>query len=268
MAKSHLAVLFAACHAQGLVDLKDPAPVPEWSSPGDPRGAITFEHLIEMRDGLDFVEEYTDEDRSDVLEMLYGAGQADCARYAALRPARHEPGTRFNYSSGTSNILSRALGEVLEGPEAMRVALASCLFEPVSMRSAQPGFDEAGTWVASTNLHAVAYDYARFGLMLCRGGVAGGRRVVPQAWVDRWRTPRSQDDQGRWYSAHFWVMGDRFGTFYASGYEGQSITVCPPLDLVIVRLGSTPQSRKGALVDWRCRLIDQVATELGHAPSS
>ena len=56
-----------------------------------------------MRDGLDFVEDYVDAGRSDVIEMLFGAGQDDVAHYAANRPLAHTPGTIFNYSSGTSN---------------------------------------------------------------------------------------------------------------------------------------------------------------------
>ena len=49
------------------------------------------------------------------------------------------------------------------------------------------------------------------------------------------------------------------GTFRASGYEGQSITICPPLDLVVVRLGKTPFEREPNLVPWRAAMVEAFA---------
>ncbi len=45
-----------------------------------------------MRDGLDFVESYEDDRVSDVIEMLFGDGQADMAHFAADRPLAAPPG--------------------------------------------------------------------------------------------------------------------------------------------------------------------------------
>jgi CubicO group peptidase (beta-lactamase class C family) len=267
MAKSILGLLVAQLVDDGLLGLDDALEVPEWP-PGDPRSAITLEHALEMRDGLDFAEDYVDDAHSDVIEMLYGAGAADVAAYAASRPLAHRPGERFSYSSGTSNLISRHLGLRLGGTAAMRSALSERIFEPCAMGSAEPGFDEAGTFVASSYVHATARDWARLGLMLCRGGVAQGRRLVAESWVDRWRTPASHDEEGYGYSAHFWAHDDEFGTFYLAGFEGQSVVVCPPLDLVIVRLGSTPHERKEHLMAWRRRLIEEVAASAAPPASA
>ncbi len=256
MAKSLLAVLLAMVADERAIDLDAAPSVPEWSDADDPRRAITWRNLLEMRDGLDFVEDYTDEGRSDVIEMLFGSGKADCAHFAADRPLLVEPGALFNYSSGTSNIVSRSLGDLLGGEAVMRAALEKRIFAPLSMRSATPTFDEAGTFLASSYVHATAEDFARFGLFLCRGGVVSGERLLRASWIDTFRTPVSLDEDGSIYSAHFWVLGDPYGSFYASGFEGQSITVCPALDLVIVRLGSTPTERKEHLLEWRRRIID------------
>ena len=49
--------------------------------------------------------------------------------------------------------------------------------------------------------------------------------------------------------------GDTLGTFRASGYEGQSITVCPTNDLVVVRLGRTPAARYPDLTRWRADVV-------------
>ena len=50
--------------------------------------------------------------------MLFGAGQADVAAYAAALPLDHPPDSVFNYSSGTTNIVSRIVGQAVGGGEA------------------------------------------------------------------------------------------------------------------------------------------------------
>jgi CubicO group peptidase (beta-lactamase class C family) len=97
MAKSMLHAVVGMLVAEGRLVLEDPAPVPEWQAPGDPRRTITLQHLLDMRDGLDFTEEYVDAQASDVMQMLFGEGRADMAAFAADRPLAAEPGTRFNY---------------------------------------------------------------------------------------------------------------------------------------------------------------------------
>ncbi len=62
------------------------------------------------------------------------------------------------------------------------------------------------------------------------------------------------------YGAHWYgVAGDTLGTFRAAGYEGQSITVCPAPDLVVVRLGKTAHEREDFLVPWRAAMVQAFA---------
>ena len=240
---------------EGALSLDGPAPVPEWSDPSDPRHAITIQDLLEMRDGLDFTEEYVDAQASDVIEMLFGEGRTDVAAFASGRGARWGAGERFSYSSGTTNVLAGILRRTVgPGPE-MEAWLQDRLFGAIRATSVSPGFDEAGTWVASSYVHATARDYARFGELQLRDGVWAGRRILPEGWVDHGRRPRSADEDGSLYGAHWWVEGDDWGTFRASGYEGQSIVISPGLDLVLVRLGKTPEERSEALAGWRRRVV-------------
>jgi CubicO group peptidase (beta-lactamase class C family) len=233
--------------------------VPTWSGAEDPRRAITLEHLLAMRDGLDFVEDYVDAGRSDVIEMLFGAGAGDCAAFAADRPALAPPGERFNYSSGTSNIVSGIVARTVGPGDPYATLVRERLLDPIGMRTATPRFDDAGTWVASSYVHATARDFARFGTLYLRDGVWEGRRLLPAGWVDHGRAERSVDEEGRRYGAHWWVAGDGHGTFSAVGYEGQRIAVSPALDLVVVRLGKTPAEGYPALDRWRADLTDALA---------
>jgi CubicO group peptidase (beta-lactamase class C family) len=256
MAKSMLHAVVGLLVGDGSLDLDGPADVAEWSDPDDPRHAITVRQLLAMRDGLDFVEDYVDERISDVIEMLFGAGQDDMAHFAADRPLAAPPGTRFNYSSGTSNIISSVVARAVGHGAPYEEYLRARLFGPIGMRSAEPEFDPAGTWVASSYVRATARDFARFGLLYLRDGNWDGDRLLPEGWVDYGRTVQSVDPEDGPYAAHWWgVAGDTLGTFRASGYEGQSITVCPTLDLVVVRLGKTAAAHYPDLTRWRADVV-------------
>lgn len=268
MAKSMLHAALGVLVGRGRLDVDAPAPVPAWRSEGDPRRLITVEHLLSMRDGLDFVEDYEDDRISDVIHMLFGAGQDDVAAYATARPPAAPPGAHFNYSSGTSNILSWILGGLTGGGEAVVGFLEDDLFGPIGATTATPSLDGAGTWIASSYVHATAQDFARFGYLYLRDGEWDGCRILPPGWVDHGRRPRSVDPEGLGYGAHWWVVGDDHGSFAATGYEGQQIVVCPGLDAVLVRLGKTPAARYPDLRRWRARVLATVADATSAAGTS
>ncbi len=253
MAKSVVQAWIGLLVGDGRLSLDQRAPVAAWSAPGDPRAAVTIGHLLAMRDGLAFVEDYTEGHPSDVIEMLWGAGAADVAAFAADRPLAHAPGARFNYSSGTTNILARIAGDLVgDGPEGATAYLRERLFDPIGMTSVQLRFDPAGTFVGSSSLFATARDYARFGLLYLRDGRWDGRRLLPAGWVDRARRPQGVDPDNGWsYGEQWWVVGDELGGFWANGYAGQSILCVPALDLVVVRLGRSDPSHADALRSWR-----------------
>jgi CubicO group peptidase (beta-lactamase class C family) len=242
----------------GLLDLDAPAPVPEWA--GDARSAITLRQLLHMTSGLRFVEDYVDDTISHCIDMLFGAGQADVAAYAAALPLDYEPGTVFSYSSGTTNIICRIVGEAVGGgEEGMRAFMARELFEPLGMTSADPRFDAAGTFIGSSFLYCTARDFARFGQLYLADGVWDGRRLLPKGWVDFARTPAPAPVEEEFgYGAHWWLWdGHGFpGTFAAHGYEGQYIIVRPDRDLVVVRLGKTPTEVRPPVIEHLQELLD------------
>jgi CubicO group peptidase (beta-lactamase class C family) len=246
MAKSITHALLGILVMQGRLDIDAPAPVTEWAN--DDRRSITIRQLLEMRSGLRFVEDYVDAGVSHCLEMLFGAGKDDVAAFAASLPLDHEPGSVWNYSSGTTNIVARIVGDLVGGGEAtMRQFMNDELFTPLGMASADPRFDSAGTFIGSSFLYATARDFARFGLLYLRGGVWDGRRLLPDGWVDDARRLTARDPDGLFdYGTHWWVWRGEPDVFAAHGYEGQFIACVPSLDLVIVRLGKTPAEQRAA----------------------
>ncbi len=285
MAKSITHALVGILAADGVLDLEASAPVPEWADPTDPRHEITLDQMLRMVDGLNFCESYalpataaitgdtgpTDAVPVEVpfshcIDMLFGTGAGDHAGYAASRPLAHTPGSVFNYSSGTANIVARIVcdvvsDEVLAGSqsaarsEAARSWMREHLFDPIGMTSADPSFDAAGNFVGSSYLHATARDYARFGLLYLRGGQWDGRQILPRDWTDYARRPRGVDDDGNAYGSHWWVDEDGRGTFRASGYEWQRVMCVPATDLVIVRLGKTLEVNYDTPATWMKALI-------------
>ncbi len=249
MAKSFTHALVGLLEAQGRLSLHDPMPVPEWQAADDPRRAITWHDMLRMRDGLDFVEDYVDGGVSDVIAMLFGEGRGDAGAYAAAKPLAHAPGAHFNYSSGTTNVICRALGRIVGGgPTGMLRFMHQHLFDPLGMRTPTPRFDAAGTFIGSSFLLATPHDFARFGLLYLRGGEWDGAQLLPRAWVDYARSPSYVDDE-QGYGAHWWLHPERNGWFMASGYDGQRILVAPDKDLVLVRLGRTDADHAPAI--WR-----------------
>jgi CubicO group peptidase (beta-lactamase class C family) len=266
MAKSVLHMIFGTLVDEGRLDPDQLAPVPEWSDPTDPRHQIRIRDLLSMRDGLDFLEEYEIGKESDILEMLWGEGQENMAAYTASRPLAHDPGSRFSYSSGSTNILSRIVADQVGHGETYNEYLHSRLFEPLGMREPVAGFDGAGVFVASSFLHAQALDFAKFGLLYLRGGLWESEQLVSREWAATAQVPFSLDEEdGSFYSWQWWVTGDEFGTYLASGYEGQRIIVVPGLDAVVVRLGHTPSENYPALREWSNRVLDVLASS--YTPS-
>jgi CubicO group peptidase (beta-lactamase class C family) len=256
MAKSFL---HAAVGIVGL-DVDAPANVPSWRD--DERASIRLDDLLCMRDGLEWAEDYVDAGASNVIEMLFGEGADDVVAYAESRPRALPPGERFNYSSGTSNIVSGIVARAVGWSKAYESFLQTHLLHPIGIGSARLGFDAAGAWIGSSYLYAPAREFAKFGLLYLRDGTWDGRRILPEGWVDHGRRARSVDESdGRVHGAHWWVVPDDLGTWWASGYDGQSILLCPALDLLVVRLGrSTHADAPDALFDWRARMVRAFST--------
>jgi CubicO group peptidase (beta-lactamase class C family) len=255
-AKSMVHATAGVLVGDGRLDPTAPAAVPAWG--GTPKSAISLLDLLEMRSGLRFVESYVEGEQSHCLDMLFGDGADDHAAYAAQLPLDHLPGTVWNYSSGTSNIICRVLGDVVGGGEqGMREFLDQRLFGPAGMPDADPRFDAAGTWAGSSYVYAPARQFARFGELYLNDGVVGGARVLPEGWVDHARTVVAHDPEtGFGYGRHWWIWPDQPGSLAAHGYEGQYVLVLPERDAVLVHLGKTDSSVRDRLVARLRRIVE------------
>lgn len=248
--KSIMGTLVGLLVDDGMLTLDAPAPVPQWQGVDDPRRVITLRQLLNMSSGLSFVETY--KPGSDSIRMLFAS--ADMAADAAGLPLKNPPGTVFDYSSGTSNILSaivfRTTGGTLEG--VTRFA-TDRLFKPAGMTSVLIAPDESGVPVGSSYGYATARDWARYGLLHLNGGKAGNRQLLSKGWLDFALSPTAAVSR-RPYGGQIWLncVGQngrqRFSSlptdmFMAMGHNQQMVAIIPSRNTVIVRLGWTPDDR-------------------------
>lgn len=245
VAKSFTNALVGILVGRGKLTLNAPAPIAEWHSDNDPRAAITLDNLLRMSSGLEFEEDYT-KVKSDTTFQFVGG---DVAGFSAAKPLEAAPGTRWQYSTGTSNILGRivrqAAGDTL--PESFAFPRRA-LFDKLGMRNTVIEVDAAGNFVGGSFVFASVRDYARLGLLYLNDGMWNGERILPEGWVAYTRTPTPHAPAERSYGAQFWLntgtdpavrrwplLPD--DTFAMNGHQGQHVVIVPSRDAVVVRVG-------------------------------
>jgi CubicO group peptidase (beta-lactamase class C family) len=220
------------------------APIAEWRGADDPRREIEIEHLMRMTTGLALDETNSGFDLSSQMLYLYD----DMAEPAVQAPLIAPPGTRWAYSSPSTQILARIIRDAVGGPEqTLRFAWRE-LFNPLGMRNVTLEFDGSGTLQGSSAMLASARDWARFGLLYLQDGMAGDKRILHEDWVDLSAAATLDTD----YGAGFWTnrseherakgriaMGIPRDAFFASGDLGQRIVILQSQRMVIVRLGDS-----------------------------
>ncbi len=252
VAKSFVNALIGIMVKDSILDIHVPMDIPEWQ--GDGRKAITIHDLMQMQSGLKWNEDYGT--RSDVNIMLHC--ESDMGLFALSKPLEYEPGTHWQYSSGTANIVMRYLRSRFSSDEAFLSYMHSRLFAPLGIFGTVFEQDMSGTPLGSSYLYATAKDFARFGQMFLDDGCVGSERILPEGWVDYTRTPAAAS--GNHYGAFFWL--NRNGKFpdvpkdmyYSDGHDGQNIFIFPSHQLVVVILGYSPKPDN--LIDFNALLRD------------
>lgn len=244
LTKSVVNALIGILTVQGLVTPSFPAPIPEWRGAKDPRREIEVEHLMRMTTGLALDETNSGFDPSSQMEYLHN----DMAGFAVNAAMIAPPGTRWAYSSPTTELLARIIRDAVGGPEKTLAFAWRELFNPLGMRHVTLEFDGVGTLQGSSYMLASARDWARFGLLYLNDGEIGGHRILQEDWVGFSASATLDTD----YGAGFWTnrsehenakgrvrLGIPRDAFFASGDLGQRIVIIPSQRLVIVRLGDS-----------------------------
>lgn len=250
MAKSLLATTLGVAYGQGRFRLD--APAAAYYPPFAAHPQVKIGHLLNWASGLDWQEDYEYAPlKSSVVAMLYTRGRSDMAAFTAAHSADAEPGERFRYSSGDSNVLAAALKNMV-GEQAYADYPWRALFDPLGITTAVWERDAAGTFVGSSYAYMSARDLARVGLLMQRDGRWGEQQLLPRAWVEFNRTPfanyqpQADKPDEAVPGGHWWLNAAVAGarkpwvdapadSFAALGHWGQGLYVLPSEKLVVVR---------------------------------
>jgi len=226
-----------------------------WNADG--RKKISLNDLLHMESGLEWEEVYSE--ISTATNMLYNS--EDNGGLAMNQPLEFDPGTYWEYSSGTSNIISKYLRNQFTNYDDYLRFPHKRIFEKLNMANTTMEVDESGGYIGSSYCYATTRDWARFGTFYLRDGVWNGERLLPEGWVDYTKTPAKTSD-GR-YGAHFWTnAGSKYykdaplDMYSANGYEGQRVFIIPSKDLVIVRMGLSENFDFNSLVKNICDSVE------------
>ena len=198
---------------------------------------MTIRHLLTMTDGMEWLENlpYTDPRNTTVaMEASY-----DWIQLAIDQPMAAEPGARWNYNSGASQLLSdifrKATGIDIEDYAARH------LFAPLGIRDWYWKRTPAGIVDTEGGLYLAPLDVARIWHLFLRDGVWNGRRVLSKAWVDASVAPAvavSAASGAPKYGYKWWLYPhpeDATGFVWSgNGFGGQFPMAVPREDLIVV----------------------------------
>ena len=237
--KSVIAALVGIAVARELIaDVDQPIATffPELAVDKDPRKRdITIEDLLTMRSGLE-----------STSGRNYGAWvqSPNWVRYALSRPIVSEPGTKVEYSTGSSHVLSAILSKATKA-STWQFAQEQ-LARPLGFTLARWPQDPQGIFFGGNEMLMTPRQMIAFGELYANDGRVGERQVLPRSWIEKTVVPRGRSRWGsdREYGYGWWIreLGGR-NTYYAWGYGGQFIFVVPDLDLVVVTTSRSDVSR-------------------------
>lgn len=210
---------------------------PEWKE--DERKDITLKQLLQMNTGLEWTEDYGD--ISEATVMLYD--RDDMVKYAKNTGVEGEKGKHFEYSSGTSNLLSGLLRQRFGDYDSYFKFPYEQLFSKIGAPSFIIETDPKGNYVASSYAWANARDWAKFGQLYANDGIWNEQRILPEGWT-KFTAEVAEGSEGG-YGAQFWLPTNEDypnspkDMYFADGFQGQRIFIIPSESVVIVRLGLT-----------------------------
>jgi CubicO group peptidase (beta-lactamase class C family) len=248
MGKSVIATLMGILIRQGVYDLWQAAPVPEWQSGDDPRAGIRIADLLHMSSGLrsrapqdpdyDPAAGYPDH------VYLYTGG-VDAFHYAATRPLQWPPNKVGRYRNTDPVLISYLvrLGVEKRGEEYLSFPQRA-LFDRIGIRTMVLETDPFGNFLTQGYELASARDWARLGNLYLQDGVWNGERILPEGYVKFASSlaPAWEAEGRPIYGGFFWL--NRSNTwpvpddaYFMAGAGGQYTIIIPSHDLVVVRLG-------------------------------
>ena len=256
MTKSLTGTLMGVLIEQGTYELWQPAPVPEWQEPGDPRQEIRIGDIMRMSSGIKInAPSDPDYDRDIYSDHYYlYTATSNSYEWAATRPQEWPPNTIGRYRNTDPVLTSYLIRLGVEGRgQDYHSFPQHDLFDKIGIRDGLIETDPQGNFLGQGLAFMPARDWARLGNLYLQDGVWDGERILPEGYVEYASTLAPtwvSDGRLQYGGAFFWVNGQGGQGLPESAYSmrgagGQSTTIIPTHDLVVVRLGKYTGSGPG-----------------------
>jgi CubicO group peptidase (beta-lactamase class C family) len=245
MGKSIVSTLFSLLVKDGIYSLEQPAPVPLWQKPGDPRAQIRNVDLLHMSAGLQFEgnQEPPGAPRRDYPDHFYiYTGGVDVFDYTINRPSEYPPNTDGRYRNSDPLTIGYLIKQaVTKRGETYLAWPQKVLFDRIGVRKQIIEPDPYGNFIMTGYDFGTARNWARLGLLYLQDGIWQGTRILPEGWskfvstlAPAWKRPV--------YGGLFWINGDGAWklpkeTYLMAGAGGQNVWIDPSHQLVVVRMG-------------------------------
>jgi CubicO group peptidase (beta-lactamase class C family) len=248
MGKSLSGTLFGLLVQQGVYTLDQPAPIPEWQTPGDPRQKIRVRDILNMSSGLRIIAPQDpdyDENGPYPDHLYYYTGAVDAFKYAATRPQQWPPATVGRYRN-TDPVLTNYMIRlaVEKRGEDYHAWPQRALFDKIGVRTMVMDTDPYGNFLTHGYEAASGRDWARIANLYLQDGVWNGERILPEGYAKFVGTlaPAWVADGRPQYGGLFWVNGDGAwpapkDMYFMAGVGGQQVMIIPSHQLAVVRLG-------------------------------
>ena len=243
VAKSFSSTLVGAAIKDGYIksiDDKVSTYIPDLK--GSAYDEVSIQQLLTMTSGVKWNEDYGDK-KSDVA--LFNAHKPEpgidvTVSYMRKLPREAPAGTKWVYKTGETNLIGVLVSS------ATKKTLSAYLSEKIW---APFGMEQDGSWLLGSTGHEISgcciqastRDYARMGLFMLGGGVAGGKAVLPDGWIAAATTKQADiGEVENGYGYQWWTVND--GSYAAQGIFGQGIFIDPKRKLIIASNSNWPQA--------------------------
>jgi CubicO group peptidase (beta-lactamase class C family) len=257
--KSITSTLIGAAIHDGKIKSVDDAVtlyIPELK--GSAYDGVTVRNLLTMSSGVKWNEDNTDPN-ADVARAgtsIQEPGVNPIVSYMKTLPRANEPGTKFNYNTGETDLagilVSNAVGKSLSQYASEKLWQAYGMERDATWLVDVAGHERGGCCLSMT-----VGDYARIGQFMLDGGVAQERKVLPDGWIGQATTAQITNGAPPSGYGYFWWTGPR-GSYQASGIFGQSIAIIPDERLVIVINSAWPSAVGRELFVARSAFVNAI----------
>lgn len=222
---------------------------------GSAYDGVSVQQVLQMTSGAGWNETYTDRtsDRRELLEAQIAQEAGGMLEVMANLQRVAEPGSRWNYSTGETQVAAELLRAAIDRP--ISEYLTEKIWANMGMESPANWWLESpgGIEVGGSGFSATLRDYGRFGQFLLNEGVVNGESILPDAWVSRASKPNIINGEEVEYGFMLWPEMNAQGSIHEDAFEavgifGQFIYVNPRENVVIVVWSARSKPERSTII--------------------